>query len=371
MSVVRGWCPTAWRPMAAGDGLLLRIRPPLARLSVAQMRVLADVSAGYGNGAIDATNRGGLQVRGLSETGWRAALDRLVAAGLVDPDPAVEAHTLMVAPNWVAGDDTHRIASALMKARADSPVLPGKIGCAIDAGVACVLTDSPGDFRIERGVDGGLILRADGCATGASVRPGEEVAALMALADWFVASGGVVAGRMARHDAPLPDWARGTIAPVKAPRDGAMIDLPFGRLNASPAGAKRGDEPTLTDLARLPGCNGVRVTPWRALIVEGAPRARRSPLRHVDACVGAPACPQATVETRPLAASLAPHIAGRLHISGCAKGCARAAPAAVVVTGRDGRFDLAFDARAGDPPAATALTADQLIARFGTPDLVS
>ena len=23
MSATRGWCPTAWRPMAAGDGLLL------------------------------------------------------------------------------------------------------------------------------------------------------------------------------------------------------------------------------------------------------------------------------------------------------------------------------------------------------------
>ena len=32
MSAVRGWCPTAWRPMAAGDGLLARVRPPLGRL---------------------------------------------------------------------------------------------------------------------------------------------------------------------------------------------------------------------------------------------------------------------------------------------------------------------------------------------------
>ena len=30
--VVRGWCPNAWRPMAAGDGLLVRVRPRLGRL---------------------------------------------------------------------------------------------------------------------------------------------------------------------------------------------------------------------------------------------------------------------------------------------------------------------------------------------------
>lgn len=25
--VVKGWCPDAWRPMATGDGLLMRIKP--------------------------------------------------------------------------------------------------------------------------------------------------------------------------------------------------------------------------------------------------------------------------------------------------------------------------------------------------------
>ena len=31
--MIRGWCPTAWRPMAAGDGLLVRVRPKLGRLT--------------------------------------------------------------------------------------------------------------------------------------------------------------------------------------------------------------------------------------------------------------------------------------------------------------------------------------------------
>ncbi|GAA3250900.1 hypothetical protein GCM10020258_06190 [Sphingomonas yabuuchiae] len=61
-----------------------------------------------------------------------------------------------------------------------------------------------------------------------------------------------------------------------------------------------------------------------------------SPILHVDACVGAPACPQASVETRGLAVRLAPLIDGHLHVSGCAKGCARARAADWVLTGREG-----------------------------------
>jgi precorrin-3B synthase len=87
---------------------------------------------------------------------------------------------------------------------------------------------------------------------------------------------------------------------------------------------------------------------------------------RTDACVGDPACPQAQAETRALARRLAPLVSGRLHVSGCAKGCARAAPAEVTVTGRAGRYDLAFDARADAPPRHAALSAAALLALFGT-----
>jgi len=405
MSVVRGWCPTAWRPMAAGDGLILRIRPPLARLTPVQARTVAAVAAAHGSGEIDLTNRAALQLRGLTEAGWPAALATLVEAGLVDPDPAREARVLLVAPDWQTEDDTHRIACALRDRRDALPPLPGKIGFAIDAGTAPVLTDSPADFRIERGAAGGLILRADGRQDGYALTPGGEVTALIALAQWFVASGGVAAGRMARHGAALPErldgaasshardgdpqpggtitddiapcWApalagahagsdgiadmHGMIAP--RPARGTAIGLPFGRIEAA----------TLADLAGRPGVTGIRVTPWRTMLVEGLdPASPGLPVstpaeRAVDACVGAPACPQATVETRALARRLAPHVAGRLHVSGCAKGCARAAPADVVATGRDGRFDLAFHARAGAPAAVAGLSPADLLARLESP----
>lgn len=365
---VRGWCPDAWHPMAAGDGLLLRLRPPLAHLTPDQLRTIADVASLYGNGQIDLTSRAALQLRGLRERDGPDARDRLVAAGLVDADPRREARVVLVAPAWRPGDDTHRLAIGLRDRLDALPALPGKVGIAIDAGDAAVLHDTSADFRIERGESGGLILRADGRPHGAPLAPGAELDALVALARWFAASGGAAAGRMARHHAPLPDWAAGREAPARATLAvvqgahplGTIIGTAFGRVDAD-------------RLLRLPGLRGVRLTPWRALLLVGvAPDDARAlfhdpALLRVDACVGAPACPQASVATCALAARLAPHVAGRLHVSGCAKGCARAAPADVVLTGRDGRFDLAHHARAGAPPHRAALSADDLPALFEGP----
>ncbi len=368
---VRGWCPDAWRPMAAGDGLLVRVKPRVARLTRAQLLGLCDAALVYGNGLIDLTSRGNLQVRGVGEAGWRKLVDRLIALELVDPDAEAEKRrNLLVAPDWRPGDDTHRIAGDLLAMIDALPSLPGKMGFVIDAGPQPLLANAPGDFRIERDAGGQLILRADGRANGAPMAIGDEAAALVRLAHWFVETGGASAGRMVRHAAPLPDWAAGRVAPAVpagpiAPGPhplGTALAVPFGQLDAA----------ALAD-AIVEDVAGVRVTPWRTILAEGARLDAAGlivdpadPLLRADACVGAPACPQASVETRTLARQLAPLVSRRLHVSGCAKGCARAVAADVVVTGREGRFDLAFDARASAPPTRTRLTPCALLALFGT-----
>lgn len=368
---VKGWCPAAWRPMAAGDGLLVRVRPPLGQLSAAQTLGLAAAAARFGNGEIDLTRRANLQLRGVAKADWRPLVERLVTLGLVDPDPAVDAQAgLTVAPDWQAGDDTHRIATDLLARRGDWPALPAKFGFAVDAGRECRLGDTPADIRIERSRQGELILRADGQATGVPLVQGEEAAAAVDLARWFRDTGGDAARRMARHPVPLPGWAQGDARP--APGGplmagmhllGALYGLPFGRIAAD----------ALTTLVERHAQPTLRLTPWRLLLVEGAAAAAVpvlsldpvDPLLATQACVGAPACPQASVATRDLARRLAPHVAG-LHVSGCAKGCAWSGPAPVVLTGRDGRFDLALAARAGDPPVAAGLDTATLLARFGS-----
>ncbi|WP_343527336.1 cobalamin biosynthesis protein CobG [Sphingomonas sp.] len=368
--VVKGWCPDAWRPMMAGDGLLVRVRPPLGRLTAEQVAGLCEAAIRHGNGQIDLTVRANLQLRGATEQGWPLMVEELQALGLVDPDPVREGRgAILINPDWRAGDDSHAIALALRERLAELPDLPGKVGFAIDAGGVPMLAQASADFRVERAADGGLLLRAEGRQSGMAVSREDAVDAMIRLAHWFVESGGPAAGRMARHAVPLPDWATGAMVPARAAAPlrpgshpmGTVHGLPFGRIEAA----------ALAGYVGARGC-AVRLTPWRLLIAEGvapepAPGMMQedAPILHVDACVGAPACPQASVETRDLAARLATVMQGSLHVSGCAKGCARARAADWVLTGREGAFDLARNARAGAAPLHTGLTPERAVALLG------
>lgn len=369
---VKGWCPDAWRPMMSGDGLLVRIKPRLGRLSREQLLGLCGAATAHGNGLIDVTRRANLQIRGVDEGGWLALLEKLVALELVDTDAAMEkCRNILITPDWQAGDDSHRIVSELLGRLGEFPALPGKVGFVVDAGPTRLLADEPGDFRIERSADGGLMLRAEGRPDGCSLAPGREVDALIALARWFVDSGGPETGRMARHPAALPSGLAGAVRPAPSANPivpgphalGAAYGVPFGRVHGQ----------VLAGLIEPSGATAMRVTPWRVILLEGSSFAGHEgligdpadPLLRADACPGAPDCPQATVETRELARALAPRVAGHLHVSGCDKNCARSRTADVEVTGRDGLYHLAGKAIAGSSTIHPALDRAAVLARFG------
>ena len=347
----------------AGDGLLVRVRPALGRMSRAQAVGLCEASLALGNGHIDVTNRAALQIRGVNEAGHGALMERLVGLGSADADADRDRQIpVLINPDWLPGDDSAVIAAALIARMKELPDLPAKVGFAIDAGPAPVLSDVPADFRIERGTTGALILRADGRGHGVAVSAENAAERLIRHAHWFVASGGAQAGRMARHSAPLPEIATGTPAPARS-RAAALAAAP-GPFHAAPFG--RIEAAALLAAMKI-GTEAVRVTPWRGLVLEGSGAPSHDPADpclSADACPGAPACPQSSVATRELAARLAPHVRG-LHVSGCAKGCARPSQAAVVLTGRDGHFDLAHNARAGAPPLQSGLSPVQILALFG------
>jgi precorrin-3B synthase len=151
---------------------------------------------------------------------------------------------------------------------------------------------------------------------------------------------------------------------------------PFGRMSAE-AFAE------LTRAARAAGAGGLRLTPWRTIVAVDleAPRAPRlakqfaalgfivapdDPRLGIVACPGAPACAHAESDVQSDArrfAELLPPLRGIvLHVSGCAKGCARASPAPLTLVGRPGGYDLLVDGRAGDPPAHRGLSIDQAAA---------
>jgi precorrin-3B synthase len=351
---------------------VLRVKPQLSRLSAAQVLGLCAAAIDHGAGLIDLTNRANLQLRGVAPERLQALQDRLGQLGLLDATPELESRrNILVAPFWQEGDDTHRIARDLTARLDRLPDLPSKFGFAIDAGKGVMLRNDPADIRIERAASGGLILRTEGRDLGAPVERGTEADAAIALACWFIETGGTFSGRMARHDATLPAWASGTEPPASPAQPPEPGDHPRGPIRGLPFGQARA-----ADLARLveqSGAAALRLTPWRLVVIEGGRHADvpgfvdrpGSPLLRADACAGAPFCPQASVETRALAERLAPLVEGRLHVSGCAKGCANPRPTPITLTGRDGRYDLALAARPGDKPVRAGLGADDVLAHFG------
>src|ERR1700758_2498462 len=98
---VKGWCPTALRPMLSGDGLVVRIRPRGGRLSAAQALGIADLATRYGNGLIDLTGRANLQIRGVSVDEHASLIAELAELQLIDADTELEAQrNILVAPFW-------------------------------------------------------------------------------------------------------------------------------------------------------------------------------------------------------------------------------------------------------------------------------
>ena len=367
---IKGWCPGAWRPMATGDGLLVRVHPPLGQLSREQVVALCDAAETFGSGLIELTSRANLQLRGVTDESWPLLMAFLVEHRLVSDDPDAERQPqLMLAPGWQNGDDTPTIARLLQARGSELAAMPGKVGIAIDAGKAPVLGDSAADFRIERSTKGSLLVRADGYAQGTAVNDTEAaVEQLIRLTHWFVNTGGWASGRMRRHTAPLPDWAPADTAPalhgeklaLGKHHEGMVVGLPFGRVAAE----------TLREAVSQTSARVVQVTPWRRLLLQdcdtlpainGLIRHNSDPRLAMDACPGAPYCEQASVATQPLAEKLSGWVEGTVHISGCAKGCARQRPAALCLTGRDGRFDVIINGRADSAPVKSGLTENEAL----------
>ena len=105
-----------------------------------------------------------------------------VPIGVIDASPEAESRrNIVVTPFWDRDDGTADLATRLaaILARDDAPQTPGKFGYAIDSGAAPVLTGTSADIRIERGAEGGLIVRPDGSDHGAPATP--ETAPALAL----------------------------------------------------------------------------------------------------------------------------------------------------------------------------------------------
>ncbi|MEQ6203072.1 precorrin-3B synthase [Sulfitobacter sp. HNIBRBA2951] len=366
--LVKGWCPGALRPMMSGDGMVVRVRPFGGRLSRAQADAIASLAAAHGNGMLDLSSRANIQIRGVQEASHAPLIEGLRGMGLIDATPQIEGRrNIIVTPFWQPEDEAEGLVAALSDALAadDAPDLPVKFGFAVDTGAAPVLQSASADIRIERDAGGGLIVVADGMDKGIAVTSRTAVQTAIDVAHWFIghAQG---ATRMAAvvGQGTLPETAvvprqSGSYQPEPdVTPQGALVGVAFGQMQAR----------TLAALAKH---GALRLTPWRLVLVEnardlpvidGVITQTDDPLLRITACTGAPACAQAEGETRSLARTLAPHLrtGHTLHVSGCAKGCAHPRAAPLTITAQPDGYALVKQGRAGDTPAYTALSSDDL-----------
>jgi len=408
----RGACPGLSAPMPTGDGLLARLLP-VGTIALDAFEALCAAARQHGNGIVEITARGSIQVRGLSAASTIRFAETVAALNIAGSD------TVPVLSNPLAGLDGNElldaseIAAALRRALAKTPLprhLAPKVSVVIDGGgapaLAAVVADvrlcaqrsndqvvfhigvagdqttamSLGAVALDRAIEVTLHLLDVIARSGHASRARDLVAAdagdafRAAIADFLL------------PDAPPPGVQRSSdpvgIYPL---RDGARargLGLAFGHATAASL-------EQLTRAAAAQGATGVRAAPRRALLIIGlSEQADASivatakslgfivraddPRRYVFACAGAPICSSAHIAARTMAPTIAEIAAAQLgadfdiHISGCPKGCAHAKPAALTIVGTANGCALVVGGRPGSIPFATVAT-DELpaaIARF-------
>jgi precorrin-3B synthase len=394
--------------MLTGDGLLARIRP-LGPLPIAKLLALCDAALECGNGVLEITQRGSLQVRGLSAISAAPFARRVFAMGFeqqtappILPSPLLGLDALETA-------DLRPVLEELRMGFAGHPMLKQldpKVSILLDGGGGLNLEGVSGDLRLRAMSDSRLQMSIAGAATAAiplgtvAVRHALDVT--MQVLSAIVQRGPQARGRDLANpeDVALLRMRLAAVlsaAPADPPRpaveaigthrlqDGRLalgVALAFGFTEAA----------TLQSFARLTaqhGADSIETAPGRALLVVGVQAAGAAelamaaasrgfivrpedPRRFIIACAGAPACGSATLPTRLVASQFA-HAAPALldgsfhiHVSGCRKGCAHPGVAALTFVGADG---LVIQGRAGDSTQGL-VRLDQAIAGLARLDAV-
>jgi precorrin-8X/cobalt-precorrin-8 methylmutase len=394
--------------MQTGDGLLGRITP-LRLLSPAVAYGLADAARRFGNGTLEVTAKGAIQVRGLQAETVPDFAAVLTDLGLGDQSaPLVTLDPFGVL--WPdAAFDTAALAEALKLrwAHQASGLLAPKFSVSMDGSGAGWMQGMHGDLHIEADIEGRIwiALAKDRWLGWGS--PGLILDTLIALMQAVAAWGpeGRGADLMGTPDFGLI----GSGDPVlpKQPECFGQHTLKDGltAVGFAPAfGAFDADK--LARLADMPGLVGLRPGPGRMLyaVCQSTPSSssdlirvsfhtQRSatdprvkpeddgfsienvvkapdfitsaddPRRSLVACSGAPVCASAHKPTRAqaddLLAAAGPLLDGSLtlHISGCAKGCAHPTAADLTLVGQPNDWGVIVGGKASGAPDA-ALPSD-------------
>jgi precorrin-3B synthase len=354
-------CPGALQTHAAADGALARVRVPGGALTPEQLLALAAAARSLGDGALELTSRGNVQLRGVRAGAVGELGDRLADAGLLPSATHETARNVLasvlsgraggvvdVRP-WVAAFDAGMCADPALAA------LPGRFLAAFDDGrgdvaglgadVGLLTLDPSAVALFLGGTDSGLRCapaEAIGLALGATRSFLDERTAQGGTA-WRVAElangpariavalGGQRAGSLAIPSPPLTGPA-GLVLQDDG-RSALVAVAPLGRLTASQA-------ELLADTA----VGDLQLTPWRSVVVPdltdsgvalaltaaGLVLDAGSPWLRVTACAGRPGCAKSLADVRgdvvrAVASGALPADGARQHWVGCERRCGRPA----------------------------------------------
>jgi len=334
-------CPGVLSLAPAADGGLARVRLPGGLISPDGLRLLSRACAELGNGTLELTSRANVQIRGVQPASEAALESMLADSGLLPSRTHERVRNIVASPL----SDLSRIVVALDSALCARPrlaELSGRFLFGID--------DGSGDIAALRPDVLGLVSRDGAWVEGAPVPHDEVVSAMLARAEAFLeardAAGGT-AWRFADLEAGRVVIASRPVQPPSPPPAGVVtmdagaslvVLAPLGRLAAEQAYA----------LAAVAGPDGLKITPWRSVVVVAPPSVDRavrvaaeaglgvgadSPWYQVSACAGQPGCAKSLADVQADARAWALGTRDRpgpsVHWSGCERRCGRPIDAAV------------------------------------------
>lgn len=390
----RGACPSLAAPMTTGDGLLVRLRPARPGFALDEFVALAEAADLCGNGIIEVTARGNLQIRGLRAQTVPTLAARIAAAGIdLAEGVAIETPPL-------AGLDPSELSNPLplaarlraaVAACQPQPVLAPKLSIIVDGGGRLHLGGVTADIRL-RAVHLNdktlwLLALAGTETTARRIALLDERSVLptvLHVLDILSAMGGSARGRdidagalraglfsVADIDSLPPLEAAPHPADIHelGPECSALgVGLAFGQIRAQ-------ELRTFIEAMATFKAREIRLSPGHALMVLGIAPDRitaaqalalghefrafpRDPRNHIAACAGMGACASARIDTRALAQTMisaGPSLLDgslTVHVSGCAKGCARPSASTLTITAAPIGYGLVVNGLASAAPNA-------------------
>jgi precorrin-3B synthase len=334
----------------AADGGLARVRIPGGRLDPAQWRAVATASTELGDGNLDLTSRGNLQIRGLRPNSEADLSDRLWRAGLLPSFSHERVRNIVASPlsglDELGSCDIRRLVTDLDVALCATPSLAelsGRFLFALDDGRGDV-AGLRADICLIGVARDRLQLLVAGVITGPELPADEAVAAAIAAAEAFLLAR-AIAGSKAWRIAELPRSADGQIwrlsnrnvPPIGSSAAALVVGTGLGRLT-----------PAQVSLIGMVAEDGMVITPWRSVVLPTAGVEVATLLTEgglivdpasrwvgVTCCTGRPGCDKALADVRLDAhvvhADLSEHLPLPVHWVGCERRCGTPAAASIEV----------------------------------------